>query len=114
MLLKPGRLSYDEFEHMQQHPFIGASIIKTIPSIADVLPVVISHHERMDGNGYPQGLQGLAIPLWARMKAVAETYDALTSDRSYRKGVSHSKAIDIIKNASGSVLGIRTEMMFRQ
>lgn len=104
VLLKPGRLSFDEFEHIQQHPFIGASIIKTIPSIADVLPVVISHHERMDGNGYPQGLKGLSIPLWARMTAVADTYDALTSDRSYRKGVSHSKALDIIKNASGSQL----------
>ncbi|WP_306545931.1 response regulator [Desulfobulbus sp.] len=104
VLLKPGRLSYDEFEHIQQHPFIGASIIKTIPSIADVLPVVISHHERMDGNGYPQGLKGLSIPLWARMTAVADTYDALSSDRSYRKGVSHIKALDIIKNASGSQL----------
>lgn len=104
VLLKPGRLSYDEFEHIQQHPFIGASIIKTIPSIADVLPVVISHHERMDGNGYPQGLKGLAIPLWARMTAVADTYDALVSDRSYRKGVSHVKALDIIETATGSQL----------
>jgi response regulator RpfG family c-di-GMP phosphodiesterase len=104
VLLKPGRLSFDEFEHIRQHPFIGASIIKTIPSIADILPVVFSHHERVDGSGYPQGLKGYSIPLWARMTAVADTYDALTSVRSYRKGVSHTKALDIIKNASGSQL----------
>ena len=104
VLLKTGRLSFDEFEHIQQHPYIGSSIITTIPSIADILPVVISHHERMDGNGYPQGLKGLAIPLWARMTAVADTYDALTSDRPYRKGMSHLKALTIIDEASGTQL----------
>ena len=104
VLLKPGRLSYDEFEHIQQHTFIGSSIIQTIPSIADILPVVVSHHERMDGNGYPQGLKGLSIPLWARMTAVADTYDALTSERPYRKGMAHGKALAIINDASGTQL----------
>ncbi len=85
VLLKPGRLSFDEFEHIRQHPLIGAAIIETIPSIADIVPVVSFHHERVDGNGYPQGLVGDSIPLWARMTAVADTYDALTSDRPYRK-----------------------------
>ncbi len=104
VLLKIGRLSFDEFEHIQQHPLIGASIINTIPSIVDILPVVISHHERMDGNGYPQGLKGLSIPLWARMTAVADTYDALTSERPYRKSTSHPKALNIINDASGTQL----------
>ncbi len=90
LLLKTGRLSFNEFEHIQQHPYIGASIINTIPSIADILPVVVSHHERMDGNGYPRGLKGLAIPLWARMTVVADTYDALTSDRPYRGKAGHT------------------------
>ncbi len=102
VLLKPGRLSCDEFEHIQGHPSIGAAIIKTIPSISDILPVVYSHHERMDGNGYPQGLRGQMIPLWARMTAVADTYDALTSVRPYRKGMPHEKALEIIGKASGS------------
>ena len=102
VLLKPGRLSCDEFEHIQEHPSIGASIIKTIPSISDILPVVYSHHERTDGNGYPQGLSGQLIPLWARMTAVADTYDALTSVRPYRKGMAHEKALEIIDKASGS------------
>lgn len=104
VLLKAGRLNHDEFEHIRQHPCIGASIIQTIPSISDILPVVFSHHERMDGNGYPEGLSGLAIPLWARLTAVADTYDALTSDRSYRKGMSHNDALDIIKGEAGPQL----------
>ena len=104
VLLKPGRLSYDEFEHIQQHPSIGASIIQTIPSISDILPVVYSHHERMDGNGYPQGLSGHEIPLLARMTAVADTYDALTSDRPYRQSKSHDNALDLIAKVTGSQL----------
>lgn len=104
VLLKPGRLSEDEFDHIKQHPSIGASIIQTIPSISDILPVVYSHHERMDGNGYPQGLKGVSIPLWARMTAIADTYDALTSDRPYRKGMSHVKSLGIIDKASGTQL----------
>ena len=104
VLLKAGGLDCDEFEHIMQHPTIGASIIKTIPSIADILPVVLSHHERMDGNGYPDGLRGGAIPLWARMTAVADTYDALTSDRPYRRGRPQNTALKIIHSATGTQL----------
>ncbi len=112
VLLKPGLLSDDEFNHVKQHTSIGASIIQTIPSISDILPVVYSHHERMDGSGYPQGLIGPAIPLWARMTSVADTYDALTSDRPYRKGMSHSKALAVIKKVSGSQLCPDTVRLF--
>ncbi len=112
VLLKPGRLSLDEFEHIKEHPSIGASILQTIPSISDILPVVYSHHERMDGNGYPLGLMSISIPLWARMTAVADTYDALTSDRPYRKGMPHSQALAIIRQASGSQLCPDTVRLF--
>ena len=112
VLLKPGRLSYDEFEHIQQHPLIGASIIETIPSISDIIPVIYSHHERMDGNGYPQGLMGDSISLWARMTAVADTYDALTSNRPYRKSMPHDMALAVIDKASGSQLCPETVRMF--
>lgn len=104
VLLKPERLSYDDFEHIIEHPSIGASIIRSIPSTSDILPVVYSHHERMDGHGYPRGLIGEEIPLMARMTAVADTYDSLTSDRPYRKNMSHGKALDVIDKASGSQL----------
>lgn len=112
VLLKPGRLSCEEFEHIQEHPSIGASIIKNIPSISDILPVVYSHHERNDGNGYPQGLSGQLIPLWARMTAVADTYDALTSVRPYRKGMSHDKALEVIATAAGSQFCAATVRLF--
>lgn len=105
VLMKPGRLTDEEFNHIKCHPTIGSSILKNIPSISsDIIPVVYSHHERMDGNGYPQGLQGFSIPLWARMTAVADTYDALTSDRPYRKGIPHDQAMVIIDQASGPQL----------
>lgn len=104
VLLKPGRLSEEEFDHIKQHPSIGAAIIQTIPSIADILPVISSHHERVDGNGYPEGLEGSDIPLWARLTAVADTYDALTSDRPYRKGMEHDQALTVIQSVAGSQL----------
>ncbi len=112
VLLKPGRLNYEEFEHIQQHPAIGASIIQNIPSISDIIPVIHSHHERIDGNGYPQGLMGHSIPLWARMTAVADTYDALTSNRPYRKSMPHDKALAVIDKASGSQLCPDTVRLF--
>ena len=104
VLLKPGRLSVEEFDQIKQHPAIGATIIHNIPSIADILPVVVSHHERVDGKGYPEGLQGTEIPLWARLTAVADTYDALTSDRPYRQGMDHSRALAVIGEVAGSQL----------
>lgn len=104
VLLKPGKLSEEEFDHIKAHPLIGAGILQTISSIVDILPVVSFHHERMDGRGYPHGFSGEAIPLWARLTAVADTYDALTSDRPYRKGMAHENAMVIIKNVTGTQL----------
>lgn len=66
--------------------------------------MVSFHHERVDGNGYPEGLEGSAIPLWARLNAVADTYYALTSDRPYRAGMEHDQALTVVKNAAGSQL----------
>ena len=104
ILLKPGRLTKEEFDHIKKHPVIGANIIKSIPSFSDVIPIVLSHHERIDGKGYPQGLKGDDIHLWARMTAVADTYHSLTSNRPYRKGMAKGKALQIIKDVSGTQL----------
>lgn len=104
ILLKTGKLTEEEFTHIKRHPVIGANIIKSIPSFSDVIPIVLSHHERLDGKGYPQGLKGESIHLWARMTAVADTYHALTSHRPYRKGMSQGKALQIIEDASGTQL----------
>jgi response regulator RpfG family c-di-GMP phosphodiesterase len=104
ILLKPGSLSAEEFSLIKQHPIIGANILRPIPSFSDILPIVLSHHERMDGKGYPHGLKGDQIHLWSRMTAVADTYDALTSDRPYRRGMSHEKALQIIEDVRGTQL----------
>ncbi len=104
VLLKPEHLNKVEFAHIKEHPIIGANILKSIPSLAEIIPIVRFHHERMDGKGYPDGLKGDKIPLWARMTAVADTYHALISNRPYRAGMSHEKALEIIKDARGTQL----------
>lgn len=104
VLLKPGKLSDDEFAIIKRHPVIGADILRPVPSLAKILPIVYYHHERMDGKGYPEGLKGDKIPLWARITAVGDTYHALTSDRPYRKGMEKDKALQIIEEVSGSQL----------
>ena len=104
VLLKPGQLTDEEREHIKRHPVIGRRILAAIPSLAKILPIPYSHHERWDGGGYPEGLSKEKIPFWARLTAVADTFDALTSDRPYRAGMSHDKAFQIIKEIRGSQL----------
>jgi len=104
ILLKPGRLTSAESAIVRQHPLTGASILGSIPSIHELIPVIRHHHERFDGNGYPDGLRGKKIPLWARMTAVADTYDALTSDRPYRRGRSQGEALSIIEDVKNTQL----------
>jgi response regulator RpfG family c-di-GMP phosphodiesterase len=104
ILLKPGPLSDGEWDILKQHPRIGAEILAPIQSLADIIPALSGHHERFDGKGYPDGLKGDQIPLLARMVAVADTYDALTSDRPYRKGFSNDDALKIIEDVKGTQL----------
>ncbi|MGN7611285.1 response regulator [Magnetococcales bacterium HHB-1] len=104
ILLKPDKLTDDEYETIKQHPRMGAIILKPIPSLEKITEVALYHHERMDGKGYPHGLQGQDIPLWARITSVADTYDALTSDRPYRKGMHDEKAFQILKEGKGTQL----------
>jgi response regulator RpfG family c-di-GMP phosphodiesterase len=104
ILLKPGPLNEEEWKILKRHPLIGAEILAPIQSLKDIIPALLSHHERLDGKGYPEGLKGSQIPLLARMVAVADTYDALTSDRPYRKGFSHEEALKIIEDIKGSQL----------
>jgi putative nucleotidyltransferase with HDIG domain len=92
ILLKPTELTEEEFLVIREHPEMGGHIVETIPFVADLMPVVRSHHERFDGSGYPDGLKGEEIPLLARILAVADAFDAMTSDRPYRKGMPISSA----------------------
>ena len=102
VLLKPGRLTDEEFAKIKQHPEIGAAILDPVEFPWPILPVVRSHHEKWDGTGYPDGLAGEDIPRTARILAVADVYDALTSSRSYRNAWTHERACEVIKKDRGS------------
>ncbi len=102
VLLKPGALTAAEFELMKQHPTIGAGILGPVAFPSPVMPVVKHHHEKWDGTGYPSGLKGEEIPLPARIMAIADVYDALTSVRSYRAAMTHQQAIAIITRDAGT------------
>ena len=104
ILLKPDRLTDREFEIIKRHPDIGAGILSPVESLADIIPMVRCHHERMDGKGYPNGLKGAQIPLWARIAAVADTFHALTSNRPYRTEMKTENALQIIEDVRGSQL----------
>lgn len=101
ILHKPGKLTEDEWKLMRLHPDIGARIVAGIPFLADTLPVIRYHQERWDGSGYPEGLSGEAIPQLARIFAVVDAFDALTSDRPYRKRISTQEALAYMKEQAG-------------
>ncbi len=102
ILLKPGKLTAEEFEIVKKHPVIGADIISVAEFLKDIVPLILCHHERYDGTGYPRGLKGEEIPLGSRVIAVVDVYEALTSDRPYHKAMSKSEAIRILKEGSGT------------
>ncbi len=101
ILHKPGRLSDEEFEVIKRHPELGAQMLDH-PSLADVREWVGAHHEQPDGHGYPRGLKGEAIPLEARIIAVADAYEAMTSDRSYRTSLDHGAAREELERCAGT------------
>lgn len=99
---KPGKLTAAEFEKMKFHPLAGAQILSRVEFPYPIVPVVRHHHERWDGQGYPDGLSGEAIPLTARVLTVVDCFDAVREDRHYRKGMSREEAIDLILRGSGT------------
>ena len=101
ILLKPGRLTDEEFEIIKKHPVIGSNIIGHFGMWTDEQSIIRHHHERFDGKGYPDCLKGEEIPLLSRMLSVADVYDALTTDRSYRKKMSDDVAVKIIRENAG-------------
>jgi HD-GYP domain-containing protein (c-di-GMP phosphodiesterase class II) len=102
ILNKPGGLTLEERAIIETHPQVGYELVAPVPDLAEVLAAVLHHHERWDGTGYPKGLYGLGIPLIARVVAVADVWDALTSDRSYRAGFAPQVALAHIAAGRGS------------
>ncbi|MFA5393186.1 MAG: HD domain-containing phosphohydrolase [Candidatus Ratteibacteria bacterium] len=103
ILQKPGPLSSEEYETIKTHPQEGAKIIGQITSLKDILPLVLYHHERMDGSGYPEGRKNDEIPLGSKILAVADTYSALISNRPYKSALSATESANIL-NSLGNIL----------
>jgi diguanylate cyclase (GGDEF)-like protein/PAS domain S-box-containing protein len=102
ILTKSGPLTEEEWVEMRKHPETGYRIARTMPELAPIAEYILSHHERWDGKGYPQGLKGKEIPLLSRILAVADAFDAMTNDRPYRKAMSREEAIAEIKRNAGT------------
>ena len=102
ILLKNDRLNDDEWKQMKLHPILGKELIADMPWFNDALDVVVHHHEKFDGTGYPDNLKGNDIPLNARIFAIIDVFDALISIRPYKNPFSYDEAIKIMKNSSGT------------
>lgn len=104
VLRKAGPLTDEEWGLMRQHPLTGAQILAPLEFFTDGMLIVRHHHERFDGSGYPDGLRGDAIPIGARIVAVVDVYDALTSDRPYRPRLAHSEVVERLRQDGGRTL----------
>ena len=102
VLLKAGRLTDEEFAEIKKHPEYGWMVLRNVEGLKEASLVVLHHHERLDGRGYPGGLSGDAIPLGSRIIAVADTYDAMTTTRPYRKALTTECALDELERCAGT------------
>lgn len=102
ILNKPGSLSVDERKDIERHPEIGWRLLSSTNEFSELARFVLSHHEKWDGSGYPHGIKGKEIPLESRIISVADAYDAMTSERSYRKGMCKEQAIKELMKCSGT------------
>ncbi|MBK9710984.1 MAG: response regulator [Kouleothrix sp.] len=119
ILLKPGPLTEEEYAIMQTHPTIGADILRKIKALRDVIPIIECHHERMDGQGYPRSMGGPHIREEARIVAIADAYDAMTSHRAYRKAMEPEQAFHILHNGrdthwDGQFVEVFVQMMSQE
>jgi diguanylate cyclase (GGDEF)-like protein/putative nucleotidyltransferase with HDIG domain len=114
ILSKPGPLTQEEFQKIRIHPQVGAEIISAVPFPYPVAPLILSHHERWDGKGYPQGLKGEEIPVGARILTVVDYFDALTSERPYHKAMTHEAALLMLQQEAGRALDPHIVDLFTQ
>jgi HD-GYP domain-containing protein (c-di-GMP phosphodiesterase class II) len=114
VLCKPGRLTFEEFELIKQHPEIGAKILQDIRQMHDLIPGVLYHHERWDGNGYPHRLAGKDIPLFGRVIGLADAFDAMSTNRTYRRALKHEDVMAEIERCAGTQFDPELAKVFLQ
>jgi diguanylate cyclase (GGDEF)-like protein/putative nucleotidyltransferase with HDIG domain len=114
ILSKPGPLTQEEFQKIRIHPQVGAEIIAAVPFPYPVAPLILSHHERWDGKGYPQGLSREDIPIGARILTIVDYYDAVTTERPYHKALAHDSAVGLLRHEAGRALDPRLVSTFTQ
>ncbi|MCH7840157.1 MAG: HD-GYP domain-containing protein [Planctomycetes bacterium] len=114
VLKKEGKLTEEEFAHIKEHPVRSHRVIQEVPQLADALSGILHHHEHWNGKGYPSGLKGQDIPLQARIIQMADMFDALTSNRSYRQAFSWQKALEILAAEAGATVDPKLQMVFDQ
>ncbi len=112
VLKKEGRLTDDEFSHIKEHPVRSHRVVQEVPQLSDALDGILYHHEHYDGAGYPEGLVGEEIPLQARIIQIADVFDALTSNRSYRKAYDWRAALDVMAGEAGATIDPRLQREF--
>ena len=101
LLRKKEKLTDEEYKEMKKHPVVGSEIVENIKQLKNMIPGMRYHHERADGKGYPEGLKGVQIPLIARIISVADTYDAMTTNRPYQSALEEDAAIEELKRCAG-------------
>lgn len=114
VLKKEGKLTEEEFAHIKEHPVRSHRVIQEVPQLADALNGILHHHEHWNGKGYPSGLKGQDIPLQARIIQMADMFDALTSNRSYRQAFSWQKALEILAAEAGTTVDPKLQTVFDQ
>ncbi len=112
ILSKPGPLTHEEFQKVRVHPQVGAEIIAAVPFPYPVAPLILSHHERWDGRGYPHGLAGDRIPVGSRILTIVDYYDAVTSERPYHKAITHESAVGLLRHEAGRALDPKLVELF--
>jgi len=119
VLMKTTCLSDREYDDVKKHPFLSVEIVKAIRPVKGILPIIMHHHENYDGSGYPSGLKANRIPIGARIIAITDVYDALTSERAYRKAYSYRESVRIMSSLSGKkfdpkILAVFLEYLFQK
>jgi len=112
VLKKEGKLTAEEFSHIKEHPLRSHKVVQEVPQLSQALDGILYHHERYDGSGYPAGLKGEQIPLQARVLQIADVFDALTSNRSYRRAYDWRRALEILQEEAGKTVDPQLQKTF--